>query len=46
MQGDELNSGAIIDKVAKMAYLDKIINFVGVCQVSTNVFYGYGIEMG
>lgn len=46
MQGDELNSGAITDKAAKMAYLDKIFNFVGVCQVSTNVFYGYGIEMG
>jgi TRAF3-interacting protein 1 len=38
MQGDELNSGAITDKAAKMAYLDKIFNFVGLCKVSLRLF--------
>ena len=38
MQGDELNSGAITDKAAKMAYLDKIFNFVGFCKVSLRLF--------
>ncbi len=35
MSGDELNSAAITDKAAKIAYLEKVFNFVGVCKVST-----------
>ena len=34
MSGDELDSASITDKNAKIAYLDKIFNFVGVCKVS------------
>ncbi len=30
----ELDSAAITDKNAKMAYLDKIFNLVGICKVS------------
>ena len=33
MEGDELDSAAITDKAAKMAYLEKMANFVGVCKV-------------
>lgn len=29
--GDELDSGAIKDKTAKIAYLDKLVAIVGVC---------------
>ena len=36
-QGDELNSAAITDKQSKIAYLEKIFNFVGVCKVSALV---------
>ena len=42
MQGDEQNSGAISDKASKMAYLDKIFNFVGVCKVSWGIFALFG----
>jgi TRAF3-interacting protein 1 len=31
MQGDELNSASITDKSAKIAYLEKLFNFLGVC---------------
>ena len=34
MSGDELDSAAITDKTAKIAYLEKVFNFVGVCKVS------------
>ena len=33
-QGQELDSGALTEKESKIAYLEKIINFVGVCRVS------------
>ncbi len=33
-QGQELDSGALTEKETKTAYLEKIINFVGVCRVS------------
>ena len=46
MQGDELNSGAITDKAAKMAYLDKIFNFVGLCKVSMRLFRLFWHERG
>eukprot|EP00606_Chrysophyceae_sp_TOSAG23-5_P000889 GSChrysophyteH2.ASY1.ANO1.1061.1 assembled CDS len=32
MSGDELNSATITDKAAKIAYLEKVFNFVGVCK--------------
>lgn len=32
--GDELDSAAIQDKASKIAYLEKIFNFVGICKVS------------
>lgn len=32
---EELDSGAIGEKNAKMAYLDKIFRLVGICQVTT-----------
>jgi TRAF3-interacting protein 1 len=38
MQGDELDSGAISDKAAKIAYLEKAFNFVGICKVSEAYF--------
>lgn len=31
ISGDELDSGAIKDKAAKMAYLDKLAALVGIC---------------
>ncbi len=34
MSPEELDSAAITEKAQKMNYLDKIINFVGVCKVS------------
>lgn len=36
--GDELDSGSIGDKHAKIAYLQKIIAMVGICQVRICVF--------
>lgn len=33
MSGEELDSGSITDKAAKIAYLEKVVNFVGVCLV-------------
>jgi len=33
MSGEELDSGSITDKAAKIAYLEKVVNFVGVCSV-------------
>jgi TRAF3-interacting protein 1 len=33
MSAQELDSSTITDKAAKIAYLDKVINFAGVCTV-------------
>jgi TRAF3-interacting protein 1 len=37
----ERDSSTIIEKAAKLAYLDKIFNFVGICQVMLSHWMGY-----
>lgn len=38
----ELDFAAIAEKNAKMSYLDKIFNLVGICKVSSNTFLPWG----
>jgi hypothetical protein len=44
-QGQELDSGTLTEKEAKIAYLEKIINFVGVCRVrATPIVCFFAVE--
>ena len=39
MSAEELDSASITEKNAKIAYLDKVINFLGVCKVRAVMCY-------